>query len=71
MRFNKNIFVSSSLGFDISTAVRVRENDHGTSTGRYLYGYGFFLKKFSTGKVWVKVIFEILDTEQVWVNKKN
>ena len=50
--------------------VRVRKNDHGINTGRYLYWYGFFLKKIGTGKVWVKVIFEILDTEHIWVNKK-
>ena len=43
--------------------VRVRNNDHGISTGRYLYGYGFFLRKFGTGKVWVNVIFEFVYTE--------
>ena len=51
--------------------VRVRNNDHEISTGRYLYGYGFFWRKFGTGKVWVNVIFEFFNTEKIWVNKKS
>ena len=30
------------------------------STGRFLYRFGLILKNVSTGKVWVKVIYELL-----------
>ena len=48
-KFNSNIKVSSSLGFDISMLGTGTENGFGISTGRCMFGYGIVLEKFKYG----------------------
>ena len=48
-KFNSNIWISYSIGFDIPMAGKRTENGFGISTGRYMYGYGIFLKKLEYG----------------------
>ena len=59
-KFNSNIRVSYSIGFDISMAGMGTENGFGISTGRYMYGYGIVLKKLKYGYGMGKSFFLVL-----------